>query len=262
MHSTMKHGICLIAAAPLRMHPDHKSEMVSQLLFGETCYIMEHTTGWYHVELCHDHYRGWIACNQLSVLNENHFEELEIADKQCSTSRFSAITDADTGESFLISGGSTLYLKDNHMVVGSKAFVFEDARICQKDAKPGRLADFAQVFLHTPYLWGGRSAFGFDCSGFVQVVFQMAGIPLPRDASVQANQGEPVHLIHEARPGDLVFFDDAEEHISHVGILLPDARVIHAHGSVRIDKIDHQGIFNPFTGKYSHPLRLIKRMHP
>lgn len=257
----MKHGICLIAAAALRMHPDHKSEMVSQLLFGEHFYILEHSTNWYHIELSHDHYQGWIANNQVTLLDETQFEQLESVDKHCCKSRFSPITDAANGESFLISGGSTLYLQGNQMAVGLKTFTFDDSSIRPKDAKPGQVTDFSREFLQTPYLWGGRSAFGFDCSGFVQVVFKMAGIPLPRDASVQANQGEPVHLIHEARPGDLVFFDDAEENINHVGILLPDARVIHAHGSVRIDMIDHQGIFNPGTGKYSHPLRLIRRMH-
>jgi len=257
----MKHGICLIAAAALRMHPDHRSEMVSQLLFGERFYILELRTNWYHIELSHDHYQGWIANNQVTLLDETQFEQLEHAEKQFSTSRFSAITETSSNQSFLISGGSTLYLQDQKMTIGSKTFVYEESLTRQADTKPGQVAEFARMFMHTPYLWGGRSAFGFDCSGFVQVVFRMAGISLPRDASVQANQGEPVHLIHEARPGDLVFFDDAEENINHVGILLPEGRVIHAHGSVRIDQIDHQGIFNPETGKYSHPLRLIKRMH-
>ncbi len=258
----MKHGICLIAAAALRMHPDHKSEMVSQLIFGERFYIQEHITGWYHIEMSHDHYQGWIAGNQMTLLDETQFEQLENAEKYFSTSRFSSITDASKGESFLISGGSTLYLQSNNIAIGSKAFTFHEGKSSPKEAKPEQVTEFARVFLHTPYLWGGRSAFGFDCSGFVQLVFQMAGISLPRDASVQANQGEPVHLIHEARAGDLVFFDDAEENISHVGILLPEGRVIHAYGRVRIDHIDHQGIFNPGTGKYSHSLRLIKRVYP
>ncbi len=258
----MKHGICLIAAAALRMHPDHKSEMVSQLLFGERFYIMERITGWYHIEVSHDHYRGWIAGNQITLLDEAQLEPLVRAEKHFCTSRFSAITDANTGESFVISGGSTLYLQRDNLVIGSQAFTYDEDKISSKEAKIEQVTEFARVFLHTPYLWGGRSAFGVDCSGFVQVVFRMAGISLPRDASVQANQGEPVHLIHEARAGDLVFFDDAEENISHVGILLSEGHVIHAYGRVRTDHIDHHGIFNPGTGKYSHPLRLIKRIYP
>ncbi len=257
----MKHGICLIATAALRMHADHRSEMVSQILFGETFFVLDSATGWYHVELLHDHYQGWVAGNQVLLLDDSTFEHLERSGKQYTANRLASVTEKGCDTRFLISGGSSLYLdKKGPVSIQDRRFLFEGDVVVPGSNGRDNILQFAREFLHTPYLWGGRSAFGFDCSGFVQLVYKMAGISLPRDASVQANQGEPIHLIHEALPGDLVFFDDAEEVINHVGILLDESSVIHAHGKVRIDRIDHQGIFNAETGKYSHPLRLIKRI--
>jgi len=116
------------------------------------------------------------------------------------------------------------------------------------------------MYLHAPYVWGGRSPFGIDCSGFTQMAYKIAGIQLLRDASQQATQGETISFISDARPGDLLFFDDEEGFITHTGILMPDSRVIHASGRVRVDKVDHQGIFDQESGKYTHKLRLIKKI--
>jgi len=257
----MKNGICLIAAAALRMHADHKSEMVSQILFGETFCILEATTSWYHVELFHDHYRGWVARNQVKTLSDESFELLENSTKQYAGDMLAGMREIKTGAHFPVSGGSTLYPGEKGIVkISDREFSYEGEVLTPETVCSRDIAKLATKFLHTPYLWGGRSAFGLDCSGFVQLVYKITGISLPRDAYVQANQGKPVHLIHEALPGDLVFFDDAEEVIDHVGILIDEAHVIHAHGTVRIDKIDHHGIFNTDTSTYSHPLRLIKRV--
>ncbi|NOR88170.1 MAG: hydrolase Nlp/P60, partial [Bacteroidales bacterium] len=122
------------------------------------------------------------------------------------------------------------------------------------------IVEMTELFINAPYLWGGKTPFGVDCSGLTQSVYKMAGIQLKRDASQQATQGEVLNFLEEALPGDLAFFDNEEGHITHVGIILADNEIIHASGKVRIDKIDHQGIYNIELGKYTHQLRLIKRM--
>ena len=101
---------------------------------------------------------------------------------------------------------------------------------------------------------------GMDCSGFSQVVHRIVGNDLPRDASQQVELGDTISFVEEAQAGDLAFFDNEEGNITHVGICLGGGDIIHASGSVRIDKLDHIGIFNADKGTYSHKLRVIKRI--
>ena len=112
--------------------------------------------------------------------------------------------------------------------------------------------------MNSPYLWGGRAFYGIDCSGLTQVVYKIFGIRITRNSYQQIKMGHTVEFIREAQPGDLAFFDDKEGNIKHVGILLDQKRIIHASGLVRIDKIDHQGIYHEGKNKYTHKLRLIK----
>ena len=121
-----------------------------------------------------------------------------------------------------------------------------------------KLIENALMYLNAPYLWGGRSPLGIDCSGFTQMVYRLQGINLPRDAYQQAEVGTTLSFIEESDPGDLAFFDNNEGKITHVGIILEENHIIHASGKVRIDRIDQQGIFNTEIGTHTHKLRLIK----
>src|SRR5690606_32644982 len=129
------------------------------------------------------------------------------------------------------------------------------------ETRPKRfLIETALLYLNTPYLWGGKTPFGIDCSGFTQMVYKLNGYKLLRDASQQATQGEALSFIEESEPGDLAFFDNHEGIITHVGIIMEDNYIIHAHGKVRIDRLDHSGIFNYDTRSHTHRLRVIKRI--
>ena len=122
------------------------------------------------------------------------------------------------------------------------------------------MIETAYLFLNAPYLWGGKTIFGIDCSGFTQMVYKLNGHQLLRDASQQATQGDPLSFIEESEPGDLAFFDNEEGLITHVGIMLKDNHIIHASGKVRVDRIDHTGIYNNELRTHTHKLRVIKRI--
>ncbi len=256
-----KYGICPIGAAAMRSQASHRSEMISQLIFGETFSLLAKSAGWLHIESSHDQYQGWVAANQVELISHDTYTWLRNDSVFYTTGRFSKVTNLHSSHSFMISGGSP-FPGNGHKVCKFESFTFEHHGNLMKPSgnQAGDILHLAGDLMHTPYLWGGRSAFGVDCSGLVQLCFRMAGIRLPRDSSVQSNLGESIHLIHEAKAGDLAFFDNDEGVINHVGIITGDGHIIHAHGRVRKDKVDHQGIFNQGSGRYTHKLRLIKRI--
>lgn len=259
-HQQMKNGICLMATAAMRLHPNHRSEMVSQVLFGELFFVLDRSGDWLHVEMENDHYRGWIALQQVELIDDATAESFDKARVLVSGDRFGEIQEQSSGISQIISAGSQLFIsEDQRMVLGGKTFEYKGKLLSPTTGETAGVLDHAQIFMQTPYLWGGRSAYGMDCSGLVQMAYKMYGISLARDAAIQVNHGQTVHLLEEARAGDLAFFDNAEEEITHTGILTGDGHIIHAHGMVRKDKIDHHGIFNTDRQGYTHRLRIIKR---
>ncbi|MEZ4800801.1 MAG: C40 family peptidase [Flavobacteriales bacterium] len=255
----MSYGICHLTAVPLRKEPSDKSEMTSQLLFGETFEIIQKEEKWSMVTLSSDGYTGWIDNKQ--------YEEIESLPKTSAATVSAPLFVVQNGSgafTFIPAGGQVYFNSPTEIVCGKSTF-----KCGEQDGKnatsPAELALGGMIFLGTPYLWGGKTLTGMDCSGFTQLVFKMNGKQIPRDAFQQAELGVPISFIDEAETGDLAFFDNSEGRITHVGIILNQKElgtksVIHASGQVRLDKIDHQGIFNEETKSYSHQLRIIKRI--
>lgn len=256
----MEFGICLNGFAVLRERPDHRSELVSQLLFGELFEVLETRNGWHHVMLQLDRYQGWVAVNQVELMGFEDYNQIKALPPLLANDLIGFMEQRTERVSFPVGAGSVVYSDNGHFSLLGRDYIYSGLVTDASVPRPDAIPDLAMMFLHVPYLWGGRSVFGMDCSGFVQLVYRLAGMQIPRDASVQAAKGETVHLIHEARPGDLLFFDNREEEIDHVGLLVGEGFIIHAHGRVRIDMIDHNGIYNRSLKKYTHRLRLIRRM--
>ena len=257
----MKYGIIAMSIVPCRLEPADTSEMVSQLLFGEIYRVIDERKNWVKIRGVHDGYESWIDRKQHLEIKRDEFMELEKAPKTISTELISLLNEKDSDQFFSLVLGSILPQFSNQTCnFSSKSFEFDGDIITQPKENRQILVDTAFLFLNSPYLWGGRTPFGIDCSGFSQIVYRMSGIDLPRDASQQAEVGDRLSFIEEATPGDLAFFDNNEGKITHVGILLGDNKIIHASGKVRVDRIDHQGIFNDDMHDYSHHLRLITRV--
>ncbi len=244
-------GICNLSNISLRHDPESKSEIVSQLLFGETFSIIEEVEGWSKIIIDDDKYTGWISSKQFEIL------ESEIKQRETAIV-FPFVTATSIKGNIMIPAGSTLpNLTGNQFEINGITY-----HLLQENLKYAidSLSKIAVQYINTPYFWGGRSPFGIDCSGFVQTVYKQCGVQLKRDAWQQAEQGSLVSFLEEAVCGDLAFFDNDEGKIIHVGMMLDNNKIIHSSGKVRIDSIDNFGIMNMDEKQYSHKLRIIKRM--
>jgi len=258
----MQHGICLLSVVPGRKEPSGASEMVTQLLFGDHYTVLENNEDWVRIKTAFDDYDCWISSKQNTRISEAVFTQLQKQTPTYSTELVQVIHNKLTQTSFPLTIGAALpFYKDATLSFESFVFGFE-GQVTQGNHKKTAqdIISTSFLFLNAPYLWGGKSPFGIDCSGFTQTVYKLNGYTLPRDAYQQVELGQPLSFVEEAEAGDLAYFDNEEGKIVHVGILLNNEQIIHASGHVRIDKFDHYGIFNSDTKKYSHTLRVIKRI--
>ncbi|MDR1951152.1 MAG: C40 family peptidase [Bacteroidales bacterium] len=257
----MTHAICLLSVVPVRETISHRSEMVTQLLFGELCLIDDQYQEWYKIRVQYDNYEGWVEKKQLHLIDEKTYTQILNQPVKTYVNALAAFVRSEECEIPVLIGSSLPFFEDGKFKIGDEVWTFNGGEDYQCSRQtPERLGFWALKYVRSPYLWGGRSPFGIDCSGLTQNVFRMCGYTLPRDAAQQAELGQVVNFVEEAKAGDLLFFDNSEGKIIHVGIFIGSNQIIHACGEVRIDKIDHQGIFNETTGAYSHQLRLIKRL--
>lgn len=260
----MSFGIADLSLIPMRSEKSDRSEMISQILFGEMYQVLEMDEKWVYVRLIHDGHEGWIDRKMYVPVSDEYVVNYRSESPMLTTEVFNIITkDGDYGNKLIVAG-SVLPFFDaitKKMKIGEDTYTLvskmKDVGI---DSLRDLLIDYALMYYNTPYLWGGRSPYGIDCSGLVQIVYRMAGIDLPRDAADQVNGGQDFSFVEEALPGDLAFFGDDTGTITHVGIIWEQNRIIHASGRVRVDKIDHQGIFNEELKRYTHNLKVIKRI--
>ncbi len=247
----MKYGICPISVAPLRLETKDSSEMVSQVLYGEHFKIIEERKKWVKIRLAHDSYEGWIDIKQVFEIEAELYHEIENTEHLFARDLISHITHHDESLSTITIGAqisTAPSLADSYQLESTKGGSKED------------LINNALLLLNTPYLWGGRTPLGMDCSGFTQLIYRLSGYKLLRDASQQATQGEVLSFIEEAEEGDLAFFDNNDGHITHVGLIMRDNYIVHAHGKIRIDRLDQSGIFNVEQNIHTHKLRVIKKV--
>lgn len=257
----MRYGIIHLALVPLRATPSDKSEMISQLIFGECVQILAHKDNWIQVKNTYDNYEGWISEKQFMELSpEEYMHTIEQSETLCSS--ISSLVYYGNVHQPITKGAILPFYAENTFIIGHHKYRTETPVIHTQQFSPDarNIVDVAYSYLNAPYLWGGRSPFGIDCSGFTQMVFRFFAIRLYRDAYQQAEQGRTVEYLEQAQTGDLAFFENEQKRISHVGIILPDRKIIHASGCVRIDTIDHNGIFRKDLSAYSHKLRLIRRV--
>ncbi len=259
----MNYGISGLSIIPVRREPSEQSEMTTQILYGEHFVVNEIMLGWAHVKLAFDGYEGWVDMKMITPLTERAFQRIDKLPYAVSTDIFNIIQ-LNAEQTMMIVAGSSLpcwrpYLKEFSILQDvyrhSGNYTYKKPTNARKI-----IIDQALKYFNAPYLWGGRSPLGVDCSGLTQVIYKMAGIVIPRDASQQVHYGTALSFVEETKPGDLAFFDNEEGRIVHVGIIWEKNKIIHASGQVRIDNVDQFGIYNVETKRYTHQMRVMKRI--
>jgi hypothetical protein len=248
----MLFGICLLSIVPMRAEPRDTSELVSQVIYGESFKIIEKRANWSLIKLSFDNYNGWVDNKQLTEIDKSIYDSINSEINIYSLDLIEFIQIKDKGL-LTIPIGSTL----NALKLFEHSF--DGNKISSKQAKEN-LVKTSLLLINSPYLWGGRTPFVIDCSGFTQIIYKINGYNIDRDAKDQVKLGLALSFIEESEPGDLAFFDNKEGDIVHVGIVMEDNHIIHAHGHVRIDRLDQTGIYNVDTRKHTHKLRVIKKI--
>ncbi|HWJ89867.1 MAG TPA: C40 family peptidase [Flavisolibacter sp.] len=252
----MEYGICTVAAAPVRKEASHRSEMVNQLLFGETMEILEEKDEWLRIRTVYDQYEGWLTNHLISAIDQSTaLEDVSFI--------ASSLTNPITLPDQLINApmGAPLvgYDEETRLLWDDRYKYHGSFRKTGRPFDPDFLRKTIQAWLNAPYLWGGKTYMGVDCSGFVQTVYRLLGIKLPRDAWQQAERGDIVEHLSESRTGDLAFFSNDQQRIVHVGIILDGNEIAHASGKVRIDTLTEKGIWQRESGRKTHSLHVMKR---
>ena len=281
----MSYGVCILSVVPLRGEASERAEMVSQLLFGDAYELLTEEGNWLRIKTSDCGYEGFLNRKYHHALTDEQFQELKHAPQSMVSDFMTLIGEEKSQTLFPVFIGSSFPKPDaqGRFQLGDATFMlpsvsansdensesriqnpkfatFPDSQLSTVNCQLSTVLEFAMRFLRAPYLWGGRTPAGIDCSGFTQLIYKSIGILIPRDASQQVELGQPLDFASEAQIGDLAFFQNEEGRIIHVGMICAPGKIIHASGQVRIDKLDDTGIFNAEKGQYSHQLRVIKRI--
>lgn len=243
----MQYGIINLNLIAVRKKNSAKSEMISQFFFGELIKIISKKDNWSLVVSKIDNYEGWIRSSQFLLISEKDYSKLINKKKRFCHSEL-LIQNEDKINCTVPSGS----LISNCKYLG---YSYDLDNVLIND-----LEEISMTFINSPYLWGGKTKFGTDCSGFVQTVFKIYGKILPRDANQQAHEGFKLTNISKSKPGDLAFFGETLKKITHVGIIISENKIIHSSGKVRVDKLIQLGILNCDSNEITHKLQLIRRV--
>lgn len=255
------HGVSRLAIVPVRSEPNHAAEQTTQLLFGDHYEVLSLSPDkqWAHLRVFTDQCEGWIELRQHHGISEEYFQQIN-------KTEFKIITDVATPVLYkktplTLVMGSIVPISTSELFKVEEQFAFNGE---SKSLGQRRDVEFirqtARKYLGAPYQWGGKSPFGIDAPALVQMVFKIAGYPLPRTLKQLLAHGRKLAPGEEAQPGDIAFFSLKGNTPVHCGLVLDDNRILHAYGQVRLDNLTDEGILVPDTKIFTHFTHSVRRV--
>lgn len=257
----MAFAICPLGAVPVKNKPNVTGELITQLLFGELVEIIDSNANiWLKIRTEYDEILGWVMKDQLALISNQEFEKYRQNHAHV-LDLFNPILSDEY--QLTVSLGAQLPGFDGlKFILQNKIFRYSGQAVFSNylSNKSLTIVKLAKKLLYVPYLEGGKTPMGMDAAGMVQILFKLVKLRLPRFVHQQVYFGELIHFIENASDSDLIFFENKKGIIDHVGIYLVEGKIIHVADRVKIDLVDHFGIFDETKRCYTHKLRVIKRL--
>ncbi|MBX2894628.1 MAG: C40 family peptidase [Cyclobacteriaceae bacterium] len=254
------YGVCRLALVPVRMGPEEHAPQVTQLLFGDHYELLrvhdKHSRIYIRIHM--DGMEGWIDAGHHHGITQDYFEQINLANFKITTDLTCSILYKKSPLTILL--GSIVPISNSELFKMEEQFAFNgESKSLGQKREFEFVKTIAQKYLNAPQVAGGKSPFGIDASGFVQMVMKISGYQLSRLPQQQINEGHKLQSLGEAKPGDIAFFNATKSGL-HTGIILDEDRIIHVDGKVRIDYLNEDGILRLDTKVYTHQLVGLRRL--
>ena len=254
-------GVCRLSVISVRKEQSHQSLQLTQLLFGDHYEVVTKSNDrqWLHIKIYFDQAEGWIESNQHHEITKEYFDQINVADFKITTDVCSTILYKKTPLSILM--GSIVPISQSELFKMEEQFAFngESKGIGQK-REFEFLKSIALKYLNAPEQEGGKTPFGIDGIGLIQMVFKICGYSLGHRTEELHKHVKSVKDLHSTKLGDVAFFHHRKYKRMNIGLVLDENRILHVDGRVRIDQLMEEGVLNLETKIYTHQLSAMGRI--
>jgi len=255
------YGVCRLSLVSVRLTPEEYAPMNTQLLFGDHYEVIEvpNQKDWIFIRIHFDGSEGWISAEQHHGITKEYFDQINHANFKITTDLTCSLLFKKSPLTILL--GSIVPISNSELFKIEEQFAFNgESKSLGQKREFEFLKTIVMKYLNAPHLAGGKSPFGIDASGLIQMVFKICGFILPRYLDKQITEGKKIVSLEDAKPGDIAFFLGQGKKDLQGGIVLDDQKIIHCDGKVRVDHLMDEGILRSESKIFTHSLIEIRRI--